>query len=76
MDRIDLDAAREKVRIWMTAHPDGTPDQMTDDLKGEYHEFADDMAIVLRGLMARFQNHPEELASTAPAGRPACPDQR
>ena len=26
------------------------------------------MAIVLRGFMARFRDHPEELASTVPAG--------
>jgi hypothetical protein len=69
MDRIDIGAVRERVRAWMTAHPDGTPDQMAADLKGEYGEFADDMAIVLRGFMARFQDHPEELASTVPAAR-------
>ena len=68
MDRIDMDAARENVRTWMLAHPSGTPDQMVAELKGEYEEFADDMAIVLRGLMARFQAHPDELASPAPAG--------
>jgi hypothetical protein len=67
MDRIDMDAVREKVRAWMTAHPGGTPDQMTADLKGEYGEFAEDMTIVLRGFMARFQDHPEDLASPGPA---------
>ena len=25
LDRIDLDAAKEKVRQWMLAHPGGTP---------------------------------------------------
>jgi hypothetical protein len=65
MDRIDMDAARQKVATWMTAHPCGTPGQMAADLKGEYGEFADDMAIVLRGFMARFQHHPEELPSTS-----------
>ena len=66
MERIDMDAVREKVRAWMTAHPDGTPDQMAADLKGEYGEFAEDMAIVLRSFMARFRDHPEELASPGP----------
>ena len=68
MDRIDLDEAREKVRAWMLAHPGGTPGQMAADLKCDYGEFADDMAIVLRGFMARFTDHPGELASPAPAG--------
>ncbi len=63
MDRIDHDAARRKVAAWMTAHPDGTPEQMADDLKGQYGQFAGDMAIVLRGLMARFQDHPGELTA-------------
>jgi hypothetical protein len=61
MERIDMDTARQKVAAWMTARPDGTPDQMTADLKGQYGEFAEDMAIVLRGIMARFQDHPGEL---------------
>ena len=68
MGRIDLDAAREKVRAWMAAHPDGTPEQMAEDLKGGYPRFPEDMAVVLRGIMARLQDHPEELAITGPAG--------
>jgi hypothetical protein len=66
MDRIDMDAAREMVRQWMLAHPGGTPGQMADDLKGEYGQFAEDMAIVLRSFMARFRDHPEELPSDSP----------
>jgi hypothetical protein len=58
MDRIDMDAARRKVRAWMTANPGGTPARMAADLKGGYGEVADDMAIVLRGLMAYIQDHP------------------
>jgi hypothetical protein len=64
-----MDAAREKVRAWMAGHPGGTLDQMAADLKGEYGEFADDMAIVLRGLMAYIQDHPEELTGTGLAGQ-------
>jgi hypothetical protein len=66
MDRIDMDAARQKVAAWMTAHPGGAPGQMADDLKGEYGQFAEDMAIVLRSFMARFRDHPEELPNASP----------
>jgi hypothetical protein len=59
--RIDLDAAREKVRRWMLAHPGGTPAQMAADLKGGYPEFPEDMAVVLRGLMAALRDHPADL---------------
>ncbi len=61
LDRIDLDAAKEKVREWMLAHPGGTPGQMAADLEGGYAEFAEHMAIVLHGIMAAFQDHPGEL---------------
>jgi hypothetical protein len=59
LDGIDLDAAREKVRQWMLAHPGGTPAQMTADLKDGYPQFPEHMAVVLRGLMAALQDHPE-----------------
>jgi hypothetical protein len=36
LDHLDLDAAREKVRQLMLAHPGGTPAQMAADLKGGY----------------------------------------
>jgi hypothetical protein len=72
MDRIDMDAAPVKVAAWMTAHPGGTPEQMTADLRGEYGQFAADMTIVLRGIMARYQDRPGELA--AGAARPAAGD--
>jgi hypothetical protein len=61
MDRIDLDAAKEKVRQWILAHPGGTPGQMAADLKGGYPQFPEHMAIVLRGIMAFFRDHPGEL---------------
>jgi hypothetical protein len=76
MARVDLDAAGQKVRDWLLAYPSGTPEQMADDLKGEYGEHAEAMAIVLRGIMARYTNNPEELAdlqarSAGPAGSSA-----
>jgi hypothetical protein len=61
LDRIDLDAAQEKVRQWMLAHPAGTSDQMAADLKGDYPKFPEHMAVVLRGIMAFLQDHPGEL---------------
>jgi hypothetical protein len=60
LDHIDLDAAREKVRQWMLAHPGGTAAQMTADLKGGYPQFPEHMAVVLRGLMAALQDHPDD----------------
>jgi hypothetical protein len=62
MARVDLNAAGQKVRDWLLAHPGGTPGQMAGELKGEYEEHAEAMAIVLRGIMARYTNNPEELA--------------
>ena len=61
LDGIDLDAAREKVRQWMLAHPGGTPAQMAADLQGGYPQFPEHMAVVLRGLMAALQDHPADL---------------
>jgi hypothetical protein len=62
MARVDLDAADQKVRGWLLAHPGGTPGQMAEELRGKYGEHAEAMAIVLRGIMARYTNNPEELA--------------
>ena len=58
LDHIDLDAAKEKVRQWMLAHPDGTPDQMVADLKDGYPQFPDHMAVVLRGPHGRLPGPP------------------
>ena len=61
LDRLDLDAAREKVRQWILAHPGGTPAQMAADLKGGYPQFPEHMAVVLRGLMDALRDHREDL---------------
>jgi hypothetical protein len=37
---------------------------MAGDLKVDYKQFANDMAIVLSGIMVRFWHHRDELAST------------
>ena len=66
--RIDLDAAKEKVRQWMLAHPGGTRAQMAADLQGGYPEFPEHMAVVLRGLMAALQDHPADLGPGETSG--------
>jgi hypothetical protein len=52
MEKVDLDAADQAVGAWLDKHPDGTCTQMADELKRNYPAFPDEMAIVLRGMMA------------------------
>ena len=40
--------------------PGGTPAQMAADLKGGCPQFPEHMAVVLRGLMAALQDHPDD----------------
>ena len=56
MARVDLNAAGTN------ACRQAAFGQMAEELKGEYEEHAEAMAIVLRGIMARYTNNPEELA--------------
>jgi hypothetical protein len=49
---IDLDAARKAVCAWLDEHQDGTLAQMAEDLKCRYPAHPDDMAVILRGMMA------------------------
>lgn len=49
---IDLVAARKAVCVWLDEHQDGTLAQMAEDLKSRYPEHPDDMAVILRGMMA------------------------
>jgi len=57
MENIDLDVARASVCDWLDEHPSGTPEQMATELKPRYPDYPDDMAIVLRGIMAAEQCH-------------------
>jgi hypothetical protein len=62
LEAIDLDAARKAVCVWLDEHQDGTLAQMAEDLKSRYPEHPDDMAVILRGMMAaelRRQTQPE-----------------
>jgi hypothetical protein len=51
MEAIDL-AARKAVCAWLDAHQDGTLAQMAEDLKGCCPAHPDEMAVILRGMMA------------------------
>ena len=52
LEAIDLDAARKAVCGWLDEHQDGTLAQMADDLKRRYTVHPDEMAVILRGMMA------------------------
>jgi hypothetical protein len=52
MEAIDLDAARKAVCTWLDEHQGGTLAQMAEDLKCRYPAHPDEMAVVLRGIMA------------------------
>jgi hypothetical protein len=54
MERIDLGTAREAVRAWLDEHQGsgGTLTQMTDELRRSHLDYPEEMAIVLRGMMA------------------------
>ena len=70
MEKIDLDAARKAVCAWLDEHQGGTLAQMVDELKHRHSDHPEDMAIVLRGMMAaelRRRTQPDT-ASRATAG--------
>jgi hypothetical protein len=52
LEGIDLGAARKAVCVWLDEHQDGTFAQMAEDLKCLYPEHPEEMAVVLRGMMA------------------------
>jgi hypothetical protein len=52
MERVDLAAARRLVSTWLDEHTGGSLEQMACDLKGNYPDHPEDMAVVLRGMMA------------------------
>lgn len=51
MENVDLHTARQAVSAWLDEHPSGSLAQMANDLKGNYPDFPDEMAVVLRGMM-------------------------
>ena len=52
VEAIDLGAARKAVCTWLDEHQGGTLAQMAEDLKRCYPAHPDDMAVILRGMMA------------------------
>jgi hypothetical protein len=52
MERVDLGAARNLVSDWLDTHSSASLEQMASDLKGNYPDFPDEMAVVLRGMAA------------------------
>jgi hypothetical protein len=52
VEAIALDAAREAVCAWLDEHQGGTLAQMAEDLKRRYPAHPDEMAVILRGMMA------------------------
>jgi hypothetical protein len=52
VEAIDLDAAREAVCLWLDEHQGGTLAQMAEELKCCYPAHRDEMAVILRGMMA------------------------
>lgn len=72
MENINLGAARKTVCAWLDEHQDGTLAQMTDELKHHYPEHPEEMAVVLRGMMAaelRRRTQPGVVSSSAGVSR-------
>jgi hypothetical protein len=66
MEAIDLSAARKAVCAWLDEHQDGTLAQMAEDLKRRYPARPDEMAVILRGMMAaelRRRTRPESVST-------------
>lgn len=52
VERIDLGVVRKAVCAWLDEHQGGTLAQMAEDLKRRYSAHSDEMAVILRGMMA------------------------
>jgi hypothetical protein len=52
------------VTAWLDEHTDGTLEQMASDLKVHYPDHPEEMAVVMRGMMAAELRH-----RTSPAAR-------
>ena len=73
MEHVDLNAARKLVSEWLNEHTDETLAQMAADLKGNYPDYPEEMAVVMRGMMAaelrrRTSPPPEFPPDPAPPG--------
>lgn len=71
MEKIDLDTVRKAVCAWLDEHKDGTLAQMADELKHQYTDHPEEMAVVLRGMMAAELRRRTQPGTAAPgAGVP------
>ena len=52
IETIDLDTAHKAVCTWLDEHEDGTLARMVDELKNLFPEGPEEMAVVLRDMMA------------------------
>jgi hypothetical protein len=52
LEAVDLGAARKAICAWLDEHQGGTLAQMAEDLKRRYPAHPDEMAVILRGMMA------------------------
>jgi hypothetical protein len=66
VEAVDLDAARKAVCAWLDEHQGGTLAQMAEDLKCRYPAHPDEMAAILRGMIAaelRRRTRPESVSA-------------
>jgi hypothetical protein len=71
LEGIDLGAAREAVCAWLDEHQGGTLARMAEDLKCRYPAHPDEMAVILRGMMAtelRRRIRPESVSTRGAPG--------
>ncbi len=66
IEKIDLNAARKAVSAWLDEHQDGTLALMADELKHRYPDCPEDMAVVLRGMMAAELRRQTQLGVASP----------
>ena len=52
LEAVDLGVARKAICAWLDEHQGGTLAQMAEDLKRCYPAHPDEMAVILRGMMA------------------------
>ena len=70
LEAVDLGAARKAVCVWLDEHRDGTLVQMAEDLKCCYTAHPDEMAVILRGMMAAELRRRTRLESISTRGVP------
>jgi len=76
MEHVDLAAARKLVSNWLDEHTGGTLEQMASDLKGHYPDHPEEMAVVMRGMMAAELRRRTSPAPEVPPISPRQPGRR